>query len=200
MKITLEFDTNNPDDTSTINRLAGLLKIGDSPAPATKEAKDNPPENKPAKEEKAAKPEPAPEPEEDEGPRVYGASSAGRARRTKEEMKEDAQIEKLAEQLGVKKIPTDMAAEDTLAHMKKMLEDKEPEEEEKVEEEEDFDLDADEEEEGEVVSLEDFRAAVIKAVNEHDADAKAILKKYGKGISAVAEEDRAKALKELAAL
>ena len=194
MKITLEFDTNNPDDESAINRLAGLLKIGDSPAPATKEAKD--PENKPAKEEKAAKPEPAPEPEEDEGPRVYGASSAGRARRTKEEMKEDAQIEKLAEQLGVKKIPTDMAAEDTLAHMKKMLEDKEPEEEEKVEEEEDFDLDADEEEEGEVISLEDFRAAV----NEHDADAKAILKKYGKGISAVAEEDRAKALKELAAL
>lgn len=47
-------------------------------------------------------------------PRVYGTASEGRARRTKEEMAEDKEIEELAEKLGVKKIPTDVAATEVL--------------------------------------------------------------------------------------
>lgn len=47
-------------------------------------------------------------------PRVYGTASEGRARRTKEEMAEDKEIEELADKLGVKKIPTDVAASEVL--------------------------------------------------------------------------------------
>lgn len=53
-------------------------------------------------------------PDASDEPRVYGTASEGRARRTKEEMAEDKEIEELAEKLGVKKIPTDVAASEVL--------------------------------------------------------------------------------------
>lgn len=58
--------------------------------------------------------------EDDSGdePRVYGSSSEGRARRTKEEMAEDKEIDELAEKLGVKKIPTDAPASEVLAALR----------------------------------------------------------------------------------
>lgn len=62
--------------------------------------------------------ETASEPEQgemDDEPRAYGEASAGRKRRTKEEMAEDAEIEALAEKLKIASIPTDEPAQTVLA-------------------------------------------------------------------------------------
>jgi len=205
MKITIELNTDTPEDMATAEAfsryLASSLSTASADAPAVtlkQETKAAPKEN--AKEKVEAEPEEAEEAEEAEEPRVYGATAEGRKKRTKEEMAIDKEIDSLAEMLSIKAVPTDAPAEEVLADLQaryakedKKIDDFDIEEAEEEEE-------ASEEDDDEPMSIEDFRAAVIKAVSKHDDAAKSVLKRYGKGLSAIADKDRRRVMAELSAL
>jgi len=201
MKITIELNTDTPEDMATAEAfsryLASSLSTASADAPAVTlkpETKAEPKEK--AKEKVESEPEEA---EEAEEPRVYGATAEGRKKRTKEEMAIDKEIDILAERLSIKAVPTDAPAEEVLADLQARY----AKEDKKID---DFDIEEAEEEEAseedddEPMSIEDFRAAVIKAVSKHDDAAKSVLKRYGKGLSAIADKDRRRVMAELSAL
>lgn len=182
MKLTIEMDPIQ--DRALFDRV--MAAVMDHPAPVTMQQTGAVSMNMPDVEEEAP------------DFRPYGEPGDGRKRRSKEEKAVDDEIDALAAKTDIA-IRTDIPAEDMLQELKDATSEEEPSEadaEEPKQEEEGFDLgDSDE-----PISLEDFRAAVIKINQKHGKDAVAILAQYGKGVGQIPEDKRREVLDRLAEL
>lgn len=185
MRLTIELDPT--EDRALFDRV--MAAVMDHPAPVTMES--------------SVAPDPAPESpvdtDEPAADRVYGEAGEGRKRRTKAEMAEDTEIEELAAEMGVKKIPTDIPATEVLEDLRALPMAEVPAEEisdadDPDEDDDAFDLDEDDS----PMPLEDFRAEVIKANKALGGKAIKILSEYGKGITQIPEEKRREVLNRLA--
>lgn len=140
----------------------------------TPEATETPVEEKVRETVKASEEAPT----EEIGPRVYGEPGEGRKRRTKDEMAEDEEIEKLASETNLA-ITTDVPASELLAEMKQAKAEDEPSD---GKSDDNFEL---EDETPEEMSAEEFRAMAIGYNKKYGKEVNKTLGKYGAGLSKI---------------
>jgi len=169
MKLTIELDPSA--DRALFDRV--MAAVMDHPAPVTMESA---PEPTPFVASADASRSESTAEDASDAPRIYGEPGPGRKRRSKEEVAEDKRIEELSESTGIA-INMDVPASELIADMEAAAAENEPTTPPE-EEEESFDLE-------EEITLDAFRAEVLKANKAHGSNAVEILKEYGSGIKQI---------------
>lgn len=200
MKLTIELDP--VADRGLFDRV--MAAVMDHPAPVTMEA-DTPSmemsKDTPSDEKSDDTPEPEAKDDTPDQPsfRAHGEAGDGRKRRTKVEMAEDDEIDKLAAKTNLA-IRTDIPATELLEEMRQA--DAEDEADEKAAAKSDDSDDGDEkdfdiEDTPEEMSAEEFRATVVKYSQKDKSKTFAVLKEYASALSKVPADKYAEVVEKL---